>query len=403
MAAREREKLARRHRQDRRQEVKGKVGPTRRGLVDLIAELDEAPSAEVAQRLVGAVKASPRRFEGDLKELLYELLDASGDERVEPVLCALDALEEDRARLGRAALVAASRGKKINVAATVGTQNLEGVESSHVEAALEPLVRLAVGRFLHDSTALAEPLKLAYESCSAVVVPYLGRLLLSSEENERELAGAAISNVSKIDVSLARELSSELIRAAMAPRSGLAFDTLTSTSCSALATLLREFPSELDEELQAASAEATVAERRRLLDVLDGSIRSASGDQVASEVRTIVMSHAVRFLSKSSEIEGVAEAAELVGLAGWRHPATVAGFAEALLGCAAIQASTLTTVSPLAGTGAEARPKEGFPAELDRQKAVSACVNAVAEAAGAFPKSVGGSNARCPRWARRAI
>jgi len=388
-AARDGEESARRRRAERREKVKGAVGPTRKGLVDLIAQLDDTPSAEVAQRFVGAVKASPSRFEGDLKELLYEVLEAGGDERVEPVLCALDALEEDRPRLGRAALGAVARGNGTRVAADIGTRSLEGVDSSYVEAALGPLVRLAVGRFLHDAAALAEPLKLAYESSGTVVSAHLRRLLLSHDENERELAGAAICNVAEIDVSLARELTSELIKAAMSPVTGEAFGTSTSASSRALATVLREFPSELDEELRAAAARATVAEKRRLLDVLDGSIRSANADQVSPEVRAIAMKHAVDFLSQSSEIEGVDEAADLVGLVARDHPVTVSNFSEALLGCAAIQASILTAASPLAGTGAEARPKEGFLAELDRQRAVAACVEAVAEAAGSFPKSAG--------------
>jgi len=395
-AAEEARRVAFQARQARREAVIEHVDAAQEGLVKLIRALDEDPDTGKAHRLIEAAIAAPHRFSDELRDLLYDLVAAGGNARIDGALGALDAVEPDRASLASVTCSVLASGSGTREAVQLAGRLMPHVGSVDIGDSLASIVNLATPSpppLMVASPAPApdpRPLLAAFQQHRGTVVDYLVRALRGGSSWERRDAAHAAKILFGIDASLVRQLTPDLVRSVLLPDDRSAYPR--SAAEEAICAGLRQSPLEVDEILRAALSNTDVQGRALLFGIIERFLRFSDGEPEQPALEVCVQ-HLVEALSVPDETERLSEAARAIERISREHPNVVGRHAVHLLGAAALLAvridakpeeHTLETISP-----AEFKALEAMNRRQAQARALREIVAALSRMAPEDPDGIG--------------
>lgn len=383
----------------RRGELRKGLDPELHGLLDIIDELDRARSDDAALMLERAVVLLRDKIEASILESLRELIRESNSTAAKAALRALKGVENDRHKLGEAALEAMARGIDIEYAGTIITECLDVCHDALVDGALPQLVHLVwvqkeIDAAYVRSTSDPRPLIKAYSIFGEKVRRSISGFLKSPQAFERILACKAIKYIAwsypDFGLAMAREMIVSLDLA------DNRYDVEGSAAVvEALAEVMKVRPAELDEILQNEMQGSDSHRRATLFRTYPIVMHPSKSDlpPEATDARRIAFQRITSALVAKDDSAVLEEASHCLSYDAMFYPALIKDFSVVLLEAAALLADDLSKeCSPVPDPAPLVDAVEAFSLENRRmtiRKALRVVADVLGGAGAQSPESVG--------------
>jgi hypothetical protein len=349
-ARRESERAARQAARDAvRQAMRAGLAPPSSDVVDQIEELDHCWDKADADRLVETAKLAPEVFTPSLVEHAFALLESDESWFDDAGLRLLKALDVDRTRLTRCALLCIPRHLATETAAGILLENLPLVVEELISGAVPNLISMAYPRRLplagddrEDREPIAAPLLRLHELFPAAVEAAIKGLLDSRDPYTIGEAARGIAVLAGRDKALpgrfARSLASKLVRDRRLLQASDHYDgdgETVNEVREALALAFEAAPVETDKLLKAFLSGASETGEARILSVYGQSLRPARFDDAqVTEANRVALKGVIWHAAKTDRQEVLREIENLISGAPWGLAMLASEEVEKLLGAA---------------------------------------------------------------------
>jgi hypothetical protein len=342
----------------KRQRVRGGLAPASADVIDQIEDIDHGREGADVDRLATTARLAPDVFTAPVLEYVFELIEAGETWFDRAGLLVLSALDIDRTRLTRYALLCIPRRFATETGADILVNNLPLADAELVELAVPSLISLANPRRLPlggpDQPPRPGLLLCVYDAFPTAVGKAIETLLNRSTPSEVGKAARAIIALAAADASLpgrfARALTGKFVR----DRQLLELDeqhhpdgeTLNELR-EALAVTFMTAPTATDELFQAFLAGASEVAEARIFSVYREALRHLrfNEETPVTEASRLALNRIVWHAAETSSYAVLQEISHLIHGRPYGITKLAASEARSLLGAAILIEGKAQTLS----------------------------------------------------------